>query len=64
MKNILFKVAGILSATTLLATGCIKEYVPEGSTQTAAQVAANDDALSAMVNGVGVSMMASGTAGY
>lgn len=64
MKNILFKVAGILSATTLLATGCIKEYVPEGSTQTAAQVAANDDALSAMVNGVSVSMMASGTAGY
>ena len=64
MNRILLKAAGLLTLSAVLATGCIKEYLPEGGTQTAAQVAANDDALSAMVNGISVSMMSTNTAGY
>lgn len=64
MKNIVIKSIGVFSAFALLSTGCIKETFPEGSVQTAAQVAKSEGALQAMANSIPVSMMASNTARY
>lgn len=64
MKKILFNAAAVLSATLILATGCIKETLPMGATQTATQVAKSEGALKAMVNAIPVSMMASYSIGY
>lgn len=63
MKNIALKILAILSVGIFL-TGCIKENLPEGSTQTKAQVAKNESALNAMVDAIMVKMTASGTAGH
>ena len=64
MKNIAIKSFSVLSALLVLATGCIKETFPQGSTQTAAQVAKSDGALDAMINAIPVSMMGTNELGY
>ena len=48
----------------VLATGCIKETFPQGSTQTSAQVAKSASALKAMVNAIPSSMTTTGFLGY
>ena len=48
----------------VLATGCIKETFPQGSTQTSAQVAKSASALAAMVNAIPSSMTTTGFLGY
>ena len=48
----------------VLATGCIKETFPQGSTQTSAQVAKSASALKAMVNAIPSSMTTTGLLGY
>jgi len=62
MKNI-FKTIVILAAS-VMAAGCIQEAVPQGSTQTEAQVAKSPVALEAMLRGIPASMTATNTAGY
>ena len=64
MKNSAIKTISVLSALLVLATGCIKETFPQGSTQTAAQVAKSDGALDAMINAIPVSMMGTNELGY
>lgn len=51
-------------ATAAVATGCIKETFPEGSTVTAGQVAESASALEAMLKSIPSSMVTTGTAGY
>lgn len=63
MKKILFKSISILAAVSL-ATGCIEETFPEGSTLTSEQVQATEGALQNMLNAIPVSMMSSGAVGY
>ncbi|MBQ8049490.1 MAG: RagB/SusD family nutrient uptake outer membrane protein [Bacteroidales bacterium] len=48
----------------VLATGCIKETFPQGSTQTSAQVAQSSSALAAMVNAIPSSMTTTDFLGY
>ena len=48
----------------VLATGCIKETFPQGSTQTSAQVAKSASALAAMVNAIPSSMTTTDFLGY
>lgn len=48
----------------VLATGCIKETFPQGSTQTSAQVAQSASALAAMVNAIPSSMTTTNFLGY
>ena len=48
----------------VLATGCIKETFPQGSTQTSAQVAKSASALKAVVNAIPSSMTTTGFLGY
>ena len=48
----------------VLATGCIKETFPQGSTQTSAQVAKSPSALAAMVNAIPSSMTSTNFLGY
>ena len=62
MKNI-FKITLILTAA-VLATGCIKETFPKGSTVTKEQLESSDEALSYMLSGIPAAMMNSGTAGF
>lgn len=64
MKNTILTSFVVLSAAVVLTTGCIKETFPQGSTQTAAQVAKSDGALEAMVNAIPVSMMGTNELGY
>ena len=59
MKNIIK--AFVIASAAILFAGCIKETFPQGSTQTAAQVASSTDA---MINGMSYPMMASGFLGY
>ena len=53
-----------LAAGLVLATGCIKETFPQGSTQTSAQVAQSSSALAAMVNAIPSSMTTTDFLGY
>lgn len=53
-----------IAAAIVLATGCIKETFPQGSTQTSAQVAKSPSALAAMVNAIPSSMTTTGFLGY
>lgn len=64
MKNILFKSMVILASTAVLATSCIKETFPNGSTATATQVAESPTALQAMLNSIPAQMTSMNTAGY
>ena len=63
MKNIIIKSLAIL-AVAVFASGCIKETFPKGNTLTSEQVAASENGLAYMVNGIPAAMMTSGTAGY
>lgn len=63
MKNIIIKSLAIL-AVAVFASGCIKEIFPKGDTLTSEQVAASENGLAYMVNGIPAAMMTSGTAGY
>lgn len=53
-----------IAAALVLATGCIKETFPQGSTQTSAQVAQSASALEAMVNAIPSSMTTTNFLGY
>lgn len=63
MKNIFIKSIAILAAA-FVASGCVKETFPAGSTLTQEQLAQSELAISYMANGIPASMMASGTGGY
>lgn len=54
----------IFAVGLVLATGCIKETFPQGSTQTSAQVAKSSSALAAMVNAIPSSMTTTNFLGY
>lgn len=53
-----------IAVALVLATGCIKETFPKGSTQTSAQVAQSSSALAAMVNAIPSSMTTTDFLGY
>lgn len=53
-----------IAVALVLATGCIKETFPQGSTQTSAQVAKSPSALAAMVNAIPSSMTTTDFLGY
>ena len=53
-----------IAVGVILATGCVKETFPQGSTQTSAQVAQSASALQAMVNAIPSSMTTTGFLGY
>ena len=63
MKNILLKSIAVL-AIALVATGCIKEVFPKGSTLISDQIESSENALAYMVNGIPAAMMTSGSVGY
>lgn len=63
MKNILFKSLSVLSVS-ILATGCIEETFPEGSTTTQTQLSASDAGVASLVNAVPVSLVNAGTAAH
>ena len=63
MKNI-FKSIAIISLTAFAFAGCMKETLPQGSTQTAAQVAKSSSALQAMVNAIPSSMTTTNFLGF
>lgn len=64
MKNIFVKSILVLAASAFVATGCIKETFPQGSTVTAAQVAASPSALGAMLSSINAAMTSMNTAGH
>ena len=53
-----------IAVALVLATGCIKETLPQGSTQTSSQVAKSPSALAAMVNAIPSTMTTTGFLGY
>ena len=53
-----------IAVGVILATGCVKETFPQGSTQTSAQVAQSASALQAMVNAIPSSMTTTDFLGY
>lgn len=61
MKHIYMILA---SAAVFLATGCIKESLPQGSVQTQSQVSESESALQAMANAIPASMMTSNVLGW
>ena len=63
MKNI-FKISTIILTAAVLASGCIKETFPKGSTVTKEQLEQSDNALNYMLSGIPAAMMNSGTAGF
>ena len=63
MKNI-FKISTIILTAAFLASGCIKETFPKGSTVTKEQLEQSDNALNYMLSGIPAAMMNSGTAGF
>lgn len=63
MKNILIRTLAAL-ASALIATACIYEVVPQGGSQTQAQVSASESALKAMIKAFPPAMFSSGAAGY
>lgn len=63
MKNILIKSLSALSVA-VLATGCIQETFPEGSTQTQTQVSASDAGVEALINAIPTSLVNAGTAAH
>ena len=63
MKNIFTRTAIIL-AFALASTACIYEVVPQGGSQTQAQVSASESAMKAMIKAFNPAMFCSGAAGY
>ncbi len=63
MKNILKRVF-IAASTVLAMTACIYEVVPQGGSQTQAQVSASESALKAMIKAFPPAMYSSGCGGY
>lgn len=63
MKKVIINILSILAVASM-ATGCIKETVPQGSTLTAGQLSAKSSALATMVAGIPAAMMTSDYAGY
>ena len=63
MKNRI-KIYTIVLTSVLLASGCIKETFPKGSTVTKKQLEKSDKALSYMMNGIPAAMMNAGTSGF
>ena len=51
-------------AAAAVATGCIKETLPQSSVVTSGQVAESSSALEAMLKSIPSAMVATGTAGY
>lgn len=54
----------MISLAGVLSSGCVKEAMPQGSTQTESQVGASSVALESMLKGVPAAMTASNTAEY
>lgn len=54
----------MISLAGVLSSGCIKEALPQGATQTESQVGASPVALESMLKGIPAAMTASNTAGY
>ena len=63
MKNII-KATIVLGAAALLASGCIKETFPTGSTQTKDQVSKQPSAIDGLLNSIPAAMVSTGTAGH
>lgn len=63
MKNII-KATIVLGAAALLASGCIKETFPTGSTQTKDQVSKQPSAIDGLLNSIPAAMVTTGTAGH
>lgn len=63
MKNII-KSTIVLAAAAVLASGCIKETFPTGSTQTKDQVSQQPSAIDGILNSVPAAMVTTDTAGY
>lgn len=63
MKNIL-KTTILLVAALMFATGCIKEAIPAGSTQTEGQISGQTNSLVGMLNSIPAAMVNTNTTGY
>ena len=63
MKNI-FKRVLIAASAVLTMTACIYEVIPQGGSQTQAQVSASESALKAMIKAFNPAMFCSGAGGY
>ena len=63
MKNIIRRILITVMASVAL-TACIYEVVPQGGSQTQAQVSASESALKAMIKAFNPAMFCSGAAGY
>lgn len=63
MRKIFIRMISVVAAV-VAATACIYEVVPQGGSQTQAQVSASESALKAMIKAFGPAMFTSGTGGY